>query len=383
MEQTLTIGMAHHNDYHGAYFSIQDIRKELIFNQRFDLLQKIEFLVVENDPGSRHAQKLKDLENKIHNLRIVDFGERGGTSATRNKIVEESKTSFVLIMDCHILLCPVIKTLDKLFTFLEYNSKSDDLYSGPLVHEGLQAFSTHFNDHWGAGMWGQWSSAWQCVCESHNFAVQNKNKQAVFASLETQETIDKCVYCDREFPKDLAFGSHGRALEGMGYSKIGFNDSEPPFPIFAQGLGLFLTRKISWLKFNEHARGFGGEECYIHEKYRAAGRKCINLPFLRWLHRFGRPDGVPYELTTSNKVRNYILEFLELGMSLQPIQEHFVDNGLSKEEFDEIVNECKSIYQEDSTIDPEVLREIESLRLKLKQLTKSSCCKNKKRTNNN
>ena len=44
MEQTLTIGMAHHNDYHGVYFSIQDIRKELIFNKRYDLLKKINFL---------------------------------------------------------------------------------------------------------------------------------------------------------------------------------------------------------------------------------------------------------------------------------------------------------------------------------------------------
>ena len=43
MEQVLTIGMAHHNDYSGVYFTIQDIRKELLFNRRYDLLQKIEF----------------------------------------------------------------------------------------------------------------------------------------------------------------------------------------------------------------------------------------------------------------------------------------------------------------------------------------------------
>ena len=69
MEQTLTIGMAHHNDYHGVYFTIQDIRKELIFNRRIDLLQKIDFLVVENDPESSHAKQLKDLAKKIPNLK--------------------------------------------------------------------------------------------------------------------------------------------------------------------------------------------------------------------------------------------------------------------------------------------------------------------------
>ena len=46
MEQTLTIGIAHHNDYSGAYFTIQDIRKELIFNSRHDLLRKIEFIII-------------------------------------------------------------------------------------------------------------------------------------------------------------------------------------------------------------------------------------------------------------------------------------------------------------------------------------------------
>ena len=40
----LTIGMAHHSDFDGAYFTIQDIRKELLFNGRGDLLQNIEFM---------------------------------------------------------------------------------------------------------------------------------------------------------------------------------------------------------------------------------------------------------------------------------------------------------------------------------------------------
>ena len=137
---------------------------------------------------------------------------------------------------------------------------------------------------------------------------------------------------------------------------------------------MFLTRKVSWLKFNEHTKGFGGEECYIHEKYRADGRQCINLPFLRWLHRFGRPEGVKYELTLENKIRNYILEFLELGKDLAPVEKYFVDEeGFDAGSFDSIVQECKTLYQDtDSTIDAEVLREIESLKLKLKRLTKTT-----------
>ena len=34
----LTIGMAHYDDFDGAYFTIQDIRKELIFNNYGHLL---------------------------------------------------------------------------------------------------------------------------------------------------------------------------------------------------------------------------------------------------------------------------------------------------------------------------------------------------------
>ena len=49
------------------------------------------------------------------------------------------------------------------------------------------------------------------------------------------------------------------------------------------------------------------------------------------------------------------------------------------EKFNSTVRECRALYQDtDSTIDAEVLREIETLKLKLKQLTKTSKRKNTK-----
>jgi hypothetical protein len=63
-------------------------------------------------------------------------------------------------------------------------------------------------------------------------------------------------------------------------------------------------------------------------------------PFVRWLHRFGRPGGVRYPLTRQIKVRNYVLEFLELGRDLEPVREHFVGSGwLSAGEWDAIVRD--------------------------------------------
>jgi hypothetical protein len=116
-----------------------------------------------------------------------------------------------------------------------------------------------------------------------------------------------------------------------GHDPRGQNPNGEPFEIWANGMGLFSCRKDAWLGFNPHFRGFGGEEGYIHEKYRQAGRKTLCLPFLRWLHRFGRPNGAPYPLTRYAKVRNYVLGHQELGLSLDPVHEHFVRSGLFSE----------------------------------------------------
>jgi hypothetical protein len=108
----------------------------------------------------------------------------------------------------------------------------------------------------------------------------------------------------------------------------GYDPDGEPFEIWGNGLGLFSCRREAWLGFNANFSGFGGEEGYIHESFRQAGRKALCLPWLRWLHRFGRPSGVPYPLTRWHKVRNYVLGFQELGLDLAPIYEHFVASKL-------------------------------------------------------
>ena len=82
-------------------------------------------------------------------------------------------------------------------------------------------------------------------------------------------------------------------------------------------------RKEAWLGFNKHFRGFGGEEGYIQEKFRQARHKTMCLPFLRWVHRFNRPDGVKYPLTMENKLRNFFIGHYELGLDITPIINHF------------------------------------------------------------
>ncbi len=53
------------------------------------------------------------------------------------------------------------------------------------------------------------------------------------------------------------------------------------------------------------------------------GRRTLCLPFLRWLHRFSRPDGLRYPNFWEERIRNYIIGHRENGLDEAPIREHF------------------------------------------------------------
>jgi hypothetical protein len=97
----------------------------------------------------------------------------------------------------------------------------------------------------------------------------------------------------------------------------------PPFDIPMQGLGVFSCRRAAWPGFNARFRGFGGEEGYIHEKFRQNGGRTLCLPFLRWMHRFRRPMGVPYSNRWEDRVRNYLIGFRELGLPTAELESHY------------------------------------------------------------
>jgi len=96
---------------------------------------------------------------------------------------------------------------------------------------------------------------------------------------------------------------------------------DEPFEIKMHGLGFFGCRKEAWLGFNPDFRGFGGEEGYIHEKFRKNGRKVLCLPWIKWCHRFGKSGS--YRLDVNDRIRNYLIGFKELGMDPKPVYQHF------------------------------------------------------------
>jgi hypothetical protein len=106
-------------------------------------------------------------------------------------------------------------------------------------------------------------------------------------------------------------------------SGLAADPDAPPFEVPMQGMGLFACRRGAWPGFNEAFRGFGGEEGYIHEKFRRAGARTLCLPFLRWVHRFNRPTGVPYRNILEDRIWNYLVGFREFDLPTMEMEEHF------------------------------------------------------------
>ena len=252
----LTIGMATYDDFDGVYFTLQSLR----FNNP-DLAADIEFLIIDNNPTGRCAKDLKKLENVGKNVRYVPFAGQSGTTV-RDFVMSEATGTFVMCMDCHVLLAP--GALERLIDWLRDNPDCTDLLQGPLIYDGLDTAATHFEPVWREGMYGTWADS---------------------------------------IPRPDMDGE--------------------AFEIPMQGLGLFACRKDAWPGFNTYFRGFGGEEGYIHEKFRQRGDRTLCLPFLQWVHRFARPMGIPYKPSWEDRIRNYMIGFRELGLDESGVIDHF------------------------------------------------------------
>lgn len=327
MPPKLTIGMAAYEDFHGVYFTLQALR-----TYHAEAMPDVELLVIDNKPESPHGKSLlapllAHAQRGTAGARYIPMPSPVGTSAPRNAVFEHATGDAVLCMDSHVLLRP--GAVRRLIEYYDQHPESLDLLSGPLLYDDLGNFETHFDDVWRSEMWGVWGRAWQCPCGGLKFSVQQDptSDLAQFRALKPGFVpVSLCGDCGQELPKNLPFAGSFQALEAAGFRPLGADDDQP-FEIPGQGLGLFSCRREAWLGFNEHFRGFGGEELYIHEKFRQAGRKNLCLPWLKWGHRFGRPEGARYPLTVFNKVRNYVLGHQELGLDLAPIHAHFVATG--------------------------------------------------------
>lgn len=216
-------------------------------------------LLVVDNYGCEHT---KDFVDGWAKARYVLATDAVGTAAAKNRVFAEAKGDAVLCCDSHVLLVP--GSIARLKDYYRAHPASIDLLQGPLVYDDLKTISTHLDPVWRGQMWGIW-----------------------------------------------------------GTDPRGLDPEAEPFEIWAQGMGVFSSRKEAWPGFHPAFRGFGGEEGYIQEKVRQHGGRCLCLPWLRWGHRFGRPAGIPYRISTEDKFRNYFIGYVELGLDLAPLLEHF------------------------------------------------------------
>ena len=254
-----------------------------LFMYHKEILPYTKFIVIDNNPYSKHGEQTKEYCTQV-GITYIPFADYSATTV-KGLIFEHSETPYVLCMDSHVQV--ESGALMKLLMYYQCHENTSDLLQGPLLSEepNHPDIWTHFEPKWRSQMYGIWSS-----------------------------------------------------------DERGNDPNGEPFDIPMQGMGLFSCRRDAWVGFNSGFRGFGGEEWYIHEKFRRAGGRTLCLPFLRWTHRFRRPRGIPYKVSVEDKIRNYYIGFVELGLNTDEITNYFLHEcDIPQETLDHLLFEAKCL----------------------------------------
>lgn len=241
----------------------------------------IEIIVLDNNPDSLHGKEIqKFVSGWTKGIgKYIPIQDKP-CSFNKYKIVDYASGQYVLILDCHVLL--VNGAIETLLNYYSDHPNCTDLIQGPLLYDDLSNLSTEFKDEWRGDMYGIW----------HNN------------------------------PEAYAKGE--------------------PFEIKMQGMGLCSFEKQNWPGICPYFRGFGAEEGYIAEKFRRNGGKNICIPQLKWIHRFGRPNGVKYPLILEDRIWNYFVGWLEITRDpnhhmIQDTYKHFTQR-VSTDTLDSLLN---------------------------------------------
>jgi len=243
----------------------------------------VEIIVIDNNPNGKHSDALRRF-CLSSGTKYIPYIDKQSTSS-REQIFKHAQGEFVLCIDSHVLFEPY--AIQNLLSYYQKNPNTKDLIQGPLIYDDLKNISTHFDPIWRSHMFGVWAT--------NSFAL----------------------------------------------------DMNVPFEIPMMGLGMFSCKKDAWLGFNPHFKGFGGEEGYIHQKFRDAGNRCMCLPDVKWNHRFDRPLGVPYTNILEDRVWNYFVGWMEITKNpnhqiFPKIFEEFKE--VPKATMDKLFENAKKLY---------------------------------------
>lgn len=256
----LTIGMSCYDDFDGVWFTIQSI---CLYHP--EVLNDVRFIVVDGNSDGDHGKEVERLVARLRNK----HGQCGlyvknvswASTASRDYVFQYAETPYVLCVDSHVMIAP--GAIKKLIEHYDKNPTCKDLIQGPIMDDSGNIMATSMSPEWSYNMYGKWKYEPE--------------------KLKTQQ----------------------------------------PYNIEMMGLGLFSCTKEHWQGFNRGFTGFGGEEGYIHHKFRKNGGNTICFPWLKWLHRFPRPAGTRYRNEYMDRINNYFIGWHELGLDTQEIIDYF------------------------------------------------------------
>lgn len=282
----ITLGMACYDDARGVWMTVQAARWHT--PGLFD-----EVVIIDNNPTSAHGEEVAQLARKINEgkgphrgaVRYVPFTEKVSTSV-RNEVFANATGDWVVCSDCHCLFDPKLRS-----ALEEWDQRypgCKDLLQGPMANDAIDHLSTHWKDQWRSKMRGTWQT----------------DARASSSNAE-------------------------------------------PFPIDGQGLGVFACRREAWPGFNPLFRGFGGEEIYIHNKFRRLGGKVMCVPKMPWLHCFFKSGRGAYPNKIEDRIFNYIVGSLENGETLNGVFNHMckTEKAITENRFIEITNDAVRLMQ--------------------------------------
>lgn len=228
----------------------------------------VNFIVIDNNPSGKHGETTKKFVENAVKGKYVPFTSKN-TSFVKYKIFDYSDSEYTICLDSHVMILQ--NGISHLVNYFEKNVENQkNLVQGPLLYDDLKNTSTHFDPIWRNSMYGTWA--------------------------KNEELLKK----------------------------------GEPFEIGMQGMGMLACKTDAFPRINQNFLGFGGEEWYIQEKFRMGGGKVVCLPELKWMHRFGRPNGVPFSLKIEERIWNYFIGWLEIYQDpnhemVLSIREHFKD----------------------------------------------------------
>ena len=244
-----------------------------------------EIIILDNNPKSIHGKLNKDLANwQSPGVKLRYIEYTEKVSSFSKGEVFKHATNEYVVVTDSHVLL-FPNSLKSLKEYYLNDHKPYDFIQGPMIYDNLESYSTHLDPVWSTNFYGTWATS------------DNQNKF---------------------------------------------------FEIPAMGMGCFSSKKSEWLGFNPLFKGFGGEEYYIHEKYRKNGGRCICLKDFKWTHRFNRPYGIPFPNILEDRCYNYFIGRFELEMSYMDIVEHFSNEGLDKNKVQACFNDAyRAFYKKE------------------------------------